>query len=186
MRNAIGIKVKKAPEGYDLGASKFFGTPTIPLEWQEDFYDDEMFFCQISLADLAGLDREKRLPSTGYLYVFIHTGDGAYDLRADVRYYDGEPQLALDDFNGVVADYEKFTEAYLMEFYEADEGADCTRLFGLPSDWNYEDEPPALLMQYDPLDSDMGFLDHLDGFIYFVFGEDEQDLGAVSILEMYS
>ena len=51
MGKAIKITAKKAPEGYDLGASKFFGTPTVPLSWDGDFYDDELFFCQIKLSD---------------------------------------------------------------------------------------------------------------------------------------
>ena len=103
MGKAIKITVKKAPEGYDLGASKFFGTPTVPPAWGGDFYDDEIFFCQIKLSDIAELDRENRLPHTGYLYIFLHTEDGKYHLGADVRYHDGESELAIDDFN---ADWE--------------------------------------------------------------------------------
>ena len=67
---ASGIKVKKAPEDYDLGVSKFFGTPTVPLAWEGDFYEDEIFLCQINLADIAKFDRENSLPHTGYLYIF--------------------------------------------------------------------------------------------------------------------
>ena len=186
MSKAIKITAKKAPEGYDLGASKFFGTPTIPEEWQADFYDDEIFFCQIRLSDIALFDTEKKLPHTGYLYVFLHTGNGGRQLGADVRYYDGEPRLALDDFNATVADYERYTEAYLMEFSEVDEDEICTRLFGVPSDWNYMDEPTKLLMQYDPLDNNMGFLDHLDGFVYLFFGENQMDFGAVTLKEEHS
>ena len=99
MGKAIKITAKKAPEGYDLGASKFFGTPTVPLSWEEDFGDDEIFFCQIRLSDIAELDCENRLPHSGYLYIFLHTEDGKYHLGADVRYHDGEPELAIDDFN---------------------------------------------------------------------------------------
>lgn len=186
MSNAIRIKTKKAPETYDLGASKFFGTPTIPLAWEEDFYEDELFLCQIRLSDIAALDKENRLPHSGYLYIFLYTEDGDYRLSADVRYFDGEPELAYDDFNATVEGYEEYTEAYLMEFEKAEEDADCTRLFGVPSDWNYEDEPPKLLMQFDPLDSEMGFLDALDGFLYFFFGEDETDLEGVTLSEEYS
>lgn len=183
---AIKIKVKKAPAEYDLGASKFFGTPTVPLAWRQAFDEDEIFLCQIRLADIAALDREGRLPHTGYLYIFLHTGGGDYGLAADVRYDDGEPALAIDDFNLAVEGYEKFNDAYLMEFDTVDDAEDCTRLFGVPSDWNYEDEAPALLMQFDPLDSEMGFLSHLDGFLYFFFGEDERDFGAVTLTEEYS
>ena len=79
--------------------------------------------------------------------------------------------------------YEGFNDAYLMEFYEVDDAEDCTRLLGIPSDWNYEDTPPKLLLQFDPLDSEMGFLDHLDGFLYFFFGKDEKDFESVAVRE---
>ena len=76
MKNAIGIRLKKAPDGCDLGMSKCFGTPTVPLAWEETFSEDEMFFCQIRLSDIAAFDAENRLPHTGYLYVFLHTAHG--------------------------------------------------------------------------------------------------------------
>lgn len=183
---AIGIRVKKAVGEYDLGASKFFGTPTVPCSYENDFYDDEMFFCQIRLSDIAPLDREGVLPHTGYLYVFLHTGGGDYDLSADVRYHAGEPEMAIEDFNAALDEYEDFCDAYLMEFYETDDDENCTRLFGDPSDWNYEDAPPKLLLQFDPLDSEMGFLDHLDGFVYLFFGENMRDFGSVELVEEYS
>ena len=186
MGKAIKIAVKKAPENYDLGASKFFGTPTVPLAWNGDFYDDELFFCQIKLSDIAHLDTENRLPHTGYLYIFLHTEGGKYHLGADVRYFGGEPELAIDDFNAEVDEYEKYTEAYLMEFSEVDDDEICTRLFGVPSDWNYADNPPKLLFQYDPLDNEMDFLDTLDGFVYFFFGEDEKDFAKITLMEEYT
>ena len=186
MSKAIKIVAKKAPEGYDPSASKFFGIPTVPLAWEEDFYDDELFFCQIKLSDIAELDRENRLPHRGYLYIFLHTEGGIYHLGADVRYHDGEPELAIDDFNAAVEGFEEYTEAYLMEFAEADEDEVCTRLFGVPSDWNYVDGPPKLLFQYDPLDNEMDFLDTLDGFVYFFFGEDEKDFKKITITEEYT
>lgn len=186
MCKAIRITAKKTPESYDLGASKFFGTPTVPLAWDGKFCEDEIFFCQIKLSDIAHLDSENRLPHTGYLYIFLHTEDGKYRLGADVRYFDGEPELAIDEFNAAVDDYEKYTEAYLMEFSAVDEDAVCTRLFGVPSDWSYADEPPGLLLQYDPLDSGMDFLDTLDGFLYFFFGEDEKAFGKIILMEEYT
>ena len=70
--------------------------------------------------------------------------------------------------------------------FEVNEDEICTRLFGVPSDWNYMDEPPKLLMQYDPLDNDMDFLDTLDGFVYLFFGENEKDLSAVTLREEYT
>lgn len=185
MKKAIGIRVKKAPAGYDLGASKFFGTPTVPLAWEKDFEEDEIFFCQIRLSDLAKWDKEGRLPHTGYLYIFLGTEEGQYRLRADVRYHGGEPELAFEEFNAAVEGYERYTEAYLMEFREAEEDEDCTRLFGVPTDWNYPEAPPPLLFQFDPLDSEMDFLDALDGFLYFFFGEGG-DLSGITLHEEYT
>lgn len=186
MSKAIKITANKAPEVYDLGASKFFGTPTVPQIWEDDFCDDEIFFCQIRLSDTATLDTENKLPHTGYLYVFLHTEDGSCRLRPDVRYYNGEPETALEDFNVAVEGYERFTEAWLMEFASVDRDYDGTKLFGVPSDWNYEDEPPELLMQYDPLDSGTGFLDSLDGYLYLFFGKDVADFSDIVLKEEYS
>ena len=183
---AIGIKVKKAPEGYDLGASKFFGTPTVPKEWLEDFYEDEIFFCQIRLADIAHLDEEGDLPHEGYLYVFLIADDGGWRMEADVRYTPQQPELAIDDFNGEVPGYEDFTEAWLMEFAPVEGDADGIRLLGVPSDWNYADASPKLLLQYDPLASDMGFLDSMDGYLYLFFGEDDCDFTQVTCHAEYS
>ena len=183
---AIRFKVKKAKGEYDLTVSKFFGAPAIPEEWEDDFDEGVMFFCQIRLEDIAPFDKENRLPHTGYLYIFLDTYDGEYDLHPIVRYYDGEPEVALDDFNLEVADYEQFNDAWLIEFEETDDGEDCTRLLGVPSDWNYEEEPPKLFMQFDSLDSKMGFLEHLDGFVYFFFGEDEENFNEITLQEEYS
>lgn len=178
MTNAIGITVTKAQEKYDLGASKFFGVPTIPSEWKSDFEDDELFFCQIRLADIAELDTENNLPHTGYLYVFLDIG--AYPYKARVRYFDGEPDMAVDDFNEDFLDEGNFADAWLMRFAEAEEDADGIKLFGVPADWSYGEEPPRLLMQYDPLASDMGFMDSIDGFAYFVFAEGSDKLEDVT------
>ncbi|MBR2611518.1 MAG: DUF1963 domain-containing protein [Clostridia bacterium] len=183
---AIGIRLKKAEEGYDPSRSKFFGDPTVPQGWEESFSEDTFFLCQINLEDLASFEEAKVLPDKGYLYIFLDTEEGDYDLRPDVRYTAEDPEVIYDDFNGEVVDYEKFTEAYLMEFYETDDDADGIRLFGVPSDWNYESEAPKMLLQYDPLDNESGFLDHLDGFLYFFFGKDERDFDAITLMEEYS
>jgi len=183
---AIGIRAKKAPEGYDLGASKFFGTPTVPAAWDTAYEEDVIFFCQIRMADLAELDRENRLPHEGYLYIFLHTEEGKYHLTSTVRYADCEPGVALDDFNGEVEGYEKYTQAWLMEFFEAEDDAVCTRLFGTPSDWNYPDPPPELLFQYDPLDGEIDFLDDLDGFLYFFFGPENTGFDGVTLHSEYT
>lgn len=185
-QNSISITVQKADAQYDLKASKFFGAPVIPQSWFQSFYEDEIFLCQIRLSDIAELDIENRLPHTGYLYVFLRADDGNYNLRADVRYYNGEPNMVIDDFNLAVSEYEKFNTAWLMHFDISDEMHNGTKLLGLPSDWNYEEEPPKLLMQYDPLDNDMGFLDFLDGYLYLFFGDNVNDFDSITLKEEFS
>ena len=79
MTKAIGIKVKKAEGEHDLGASKFFGTPTLPSGMAEAFKDTEIFFCQIRCRDIAeaGLiaENDERIPHSGYIYVFLDTAE---------------------------------------------------------------------------------------------------------------
>ena len=70
--------------------------------------------------------------------------------------------------------------------FGGDEDEICTKLFGNPSDWNYADVPPKLLLQYDPLDNEMDFLDTLDGFVYFFFGEDEKNFESITLMEEYT
>ncbi|MBE6707651.1 MAG: DUF1963 domain-containing protein [Ruminococcaceae bacterium] len=181
MKNAIGIKVVKSPERYDLGASKFFGDPTVPSEWENKFYNTEMFFCQIRLSDIAELDTENILPHTGYLYVFLDTESYPYEAR--VLYYDGEPDMVLDDFNADVTDAEHLTKGWLMNFEAAEADAEGIKLFGMPADWPYGDEPPKLLMQYDPLASGMGFRDSIDGFAYLAFAEGSDSLEDITYFE---
>ena len=128
MGRAIGIRVHKKEGEQRLDASKFFGAPTIPLSWENDFYEDEIFFCQIRLEDIKEYDTENKLPHKGYLYIFLDTEEGDYSLRARVRYYDGEPELALLSFNETVEGYEYLNEEWQMEFYDAEEDAPSTRL----------------------------------------------------------
>ena len=60
------------------------------------------------------------------------------------------------------------------------------KLFGKPNDWNYAEEPKQLLLQFDPLDSEMGLFSHLDGLIYFFFGNDRKSFKDVEIQEEIS
>ena len=143
MTKAIGIKVKKAEGEHDLGASKFFGTPTLPSGMAEAFKDTEIFFCQIRCRDIAeaGLiaENDERLPHSGYLYVFLDTAE--YPYRARVLHCVEEPAIAMDDFNAEVACAEHLTDDWLMEFSPAEETAEGIRLLGLPTDWPYAEEP---------------------------------------------
>ena len=71
MSRAIGMRVRRAEITDDPGVSKFFGDPTVPNAWCDNWPDDVIFFCQLRLDDIAALDKEDRLPHKGYLYIFL-------------------------------------------------------------------------------------------------------------------
>lgn len=169
---AIAISVKKGTE--DEGASKFFGDPTVPAEWEDSFEDELIFFCQIRLEDIAELDTEGKLSHEGYLYIFLDTSDHPY--QPVVRIYDGEPDTVIDDFNDISEEFSPLCEGWEMSFTAADDKSKGIRLFGVPSDWSYEEQPPELFMQFDPLASDMPFMNEIDGFAYLFYGSGITDL----------
>jgi len=169
MSKAIKITLKKAEKGYDPRASKLFGAPCFPVEWEDkytEYMDDIIFFGQIRLEDIAHLDTENRLPHTGYLYLLLDTE--LFPYTGYTEYYDGEPRLVIDDFNEITR-FAHLNQAFLMSFEESDEDYDGTKLFGIPS--SLPDEDGKLLMQFDPLDEPTGFLEEIDGYAYFFFGE---------------
>lgn len=178
MSNAIGIKIKKAEDDHDLGASKFFGAPTIPSEWKDMFSDDVIFFAQIRLSDIADLDIENKLPHTGYLYIFLDVE--MYPYEAWAFYYDGEPNLVIDDFNEVEPRFAHLNKDWLMSFEPVDDDYDGIKLFGTPSS-GYESDT-ELLMQFDPLADNIGFLDNIDGYVYLFFGKDKEDIDGISFV----
>ncbi len=177
MSKAMKITLKKADETYDLTASKLFGAPVIPEEWEDQFYDDIIFFGQIRLADIAKLDMENQLPHCGYLYLFLDTE--VYPYTAWTAYYHGEPRLVIDDFNEIEPRFAHLNHAFLMTFEEADEDYEGTKLFGVPSSELNLDENGELFMQFDPLDNETGFLAGIDGYAYFFFGEEDEKIDGM-------
>ena len=173
--NAIGIKIKKAEGKRDLGASKFFGAPVLPDGWLEMFSEDIIFFAQIRLSDIAELDTENKLPHTGYLYIFLDIEMFPYQAMA--YYYDGEPNVVVDDFNEAEPQFAHLNEDWLMSFEPVNEDFDGIRLFGVPSsDYETDEE---LLLQFDPLAENTGFLDNIDGYVYFFFGEGKYRIDSI-------
>ncbi len=173
MSRAIGMRVRRAEITDDPGASKFFGDPTVPNAWCDNWPDDVIFFCQLRLDDIAALDKEDRLPHKGYLYIFLDTE--MYPYTPMVYYYDGEPDTVIDGFNDSEPGFSHLTQGWLIDFCETEEDADGLKLFGNPSDWCYAEPSPKLFMQFDPLAENMGFMDNVDGFIYFFFDGDDEN-----------
>lgn len=177
--SAIGIKIHK-PEGeHDLGASKFFGAPVLPVGWPDRFSDDVIFFAQIRLTDIAELDTENKLPHTGYLYLFLDVEMiSRYQVMA--YYYDGEPNVVVDDFNEIEPQFAHLNEDWLMSFESVDDAADGIKLFGVPTSGYETDE--NLLLQFDPLAADTGFLDNIDGYAYFFFEKDGNNTDDIRLV----
>ena len=167
---AIGINVTKGVA--DEGESKFFGSPAVPADWVDEFDENVIFMCQIKLADIAELDKDNILPHKGYMYIFLDTVD--YPYQPIVRFSEEEPDTVIDDFNDIDDEFTPLTEGWKMSFSEADDDSEGIRLFGAPKGWAYEEKPPKLLMQYDPLATEMPFLDSVDGYAY-LFYEDGLD-----------
>lgn len=182
-RYSIAIKVEKAAGEHDYMQSKFFGSPTVPNEWVERFYDDIIFLAQIRLSDIAEYDPDNILPHSGYLYFFLDAEMYPSDqLYVWVEYYDGEPDTIIDDFNELSPLPCGLNEDWLISFGAAPPDADGTKLLGLPSGAAGEDASlPKLLLQYDPLDFEgVPYLKNVDGYAYVLFGRDEKDFdGAV-------
>lgn len=184
MAKAIGMRLSKGVS--HPADSKFFGDPTIPGAWANDFDGDTIFLAQIRLDEVAAFDSDGVLPHTGYFYVFLDTCEGEYDLIPIVRYFDGEPDTIVEGFNASVDAFERYTEPIGISFFESEVDADGCKLLGVPADWNYEEEAPHLLMQVDHMDETLDFLPQLDGFTYLFFGEDVTGFADVQICQEYS
>ena len=182
---AIRMRVRKAEGEYDLGASKFLGSPVVPAGFTDDLSGGTIFLCQIRLSDIKDLDKENELPHEGYLYVFLDTSNSEYSLKPIVRYTKEEPTDCIGQFNEVVDGYEQYVDDYLIDFEPCDDYETGNKLLGYPNDWNYADDPKPLLLQFDPLDSEMGLFSHLDGLIYLFLGK-SKTFKDVTIMEEIS
>ena len=185
--HAIKLKVRKATGDYDRGCSKMLGDPTLPEGMEAELPPYAMFLMQIRLEDIKDLDVENKLPHTGYLYFFLDTEDGEYNLKPIVKYFDGEPTQLVTEFNEAVEGYEQFNHDFIIEFEKCDESDTGNKLLGCPGDWQFAEEPNDLLFQLDPMDSEeMGLFPTFDGMMYFFFGEDKRDFNAVQFVEDFS
>ena len=183
---AIKLRLHKASGKYDLGASKFLGSPVLPQRWLNIFNDQTIFLMQLRLSDIKDLDEDNVLPHEGYLYIFLDVSNSEYSLKPIVKYTKSAPTHCLNGFNDIVDGYEQYVDDYLIEFEKCDDYENGNKLLGKPNDWNYANEPNALLLQFDPLDSEMCIFSHLDGLIYFFIGEDKKTFKDVIIMEEVS
>ena len=181
---AIRINVVKAEGEYDKGLSKMLGNPVLPADLVDALPSSVMFLMQIRLEDIKDLDEENILPHQGYLYFFLDTEDGAYNLKPIVIYYDGEPTHFIDGFNDIVDDFEQYNQDFLISFEKCEDEADGNKLLGYPADWQYQETSDRLLFQLDPLaGNEMDLFSTFDGFLYFFFDGENIDFDKVKLIE---
>ncbi len=153
----IGIKVEKAHGEYDPGTSKFFGSPTMPEEWLSDgtIGDDDFFFCQIRLQECAKYDSNNLITHKGFIYIFLSEKNGEY--IPNIQYCEDEPDTLIDDFNAGFEHLGDVNIEYSIDFFEAPDNSDGTRLL-------VEKDGEIVILQYDPLDDNMPeFLSQTEG-----------------------
>ena len=169
---SIAIKVNKEIKNskFDESCSKFFGKPCLPKSLLNKYSLDTIFLAQINCQDFAELDPENRLPHKGYLYFFIEVKTKPYiEFNAIIDYILEEPEYIIDDFN----DYsfmEGLNDAYLISFEKKDAYYEGTKLLGYPTnDIDDTNDKNSLLLQYDPLDFDVTFLNTCDGYAFIFY-----------------
>lgn len=177
MDHAIGIRLKRTNPSHSPLSSHFFGSPKLPLEWiLTEIYSNELFLCQLDLAELAALDPSIDLPHTGYLYVFLQTLDGSPYPDARVLYYDGTPDYLALDFNSEVEGFEHLTELWAVEFQSVAPDAPCTRLLGEYTVNPFRRDHPRLFLQLDLAELNalgVGFLPDRSDYLCIYLGDDD-------------
>ncbi len=163
----IGIKVEKAHGDYDPGTSKFFGSPTMPEDWLSDgtIGDDDFFFCQLKLPEFKSYDKKDITVHKGFIYIFLSEVNG--NFIPNVQYCENEPDTLIDDFNAGFEGYGDIETEYSIDFFEAENADDGTRIF-------VENGDEITLLQYDPLDDEMPeFLAYTEKIAYFKMNIDD-------------
>lgn len=172
---AIALKVRKVlpDEKIDESCSKFFGKPCVPERLVDAYPDDGVFFAQIRCEDLKDLDPDCRLPHNGYLYFFLdaemYPSDQLYMM---VDHTEKPPKFVVDDYNDEANI--KLTETYVISFEKVDASYAGTKLLGCPSnDVDDDNQRGQLLLQYDPMEFQVPFLETCDGYAFVFFGDDD-------------
>lgn len=186
--SAIRILTKEAVGDFDEGASKFLGSPVLPEGLAEKLPSTVLFLMQINLADIKDLDEENILPHEGYLYFFLDTAEGPYDLKPIVKYYKGEPTDLYTNFNEVVDGYEECVTPFLITFEKCDDEEGGHKLLGVPGEWQFAEEAEnRLLFQFDPMEQPgLDLFPTFDGYMYFFFGKDLKKFNQVTLVEDFS
>ena len=172
MSKAIGIRFVPYDPNKHL-RTHFLGAPLVPASLGEAFDDEVMFLGMIHLPEIAALDKENKLPHSGYLYFFMDTSASSRHMNPIVIHTLEEPDRIIDDYNDLFAleEYRGANKARGVEFFEVEEDAEGCKLLGYPCDWNYENKPRnPLLLTISHYDEDLDFLPELDGFTYVFFG----------------
>ena len=150
-------------------SSKIFGEAVFPESWLvgDEYGEEEVFFCQINLAEVAPLDESGLLPKEGFLHFYFDFGSKS--VSGKVRYFeDGDASTSFNEENDF-SDYDVESECYIG-FYAADSSENG--LF-LRHKKLFDNEVCLLCFTPDTIDG-VDFLSDVDGKICFVI--DKADL----------
>ena len=149
--------------------SRFFGDPVVPEKWadKEPWPEDDIFMCQINLADLDGYDTEGLLPSEGYLYFFADLTDG---IEVHPILSTQEPDTIYEDCNmGFEEDISDdiFTD-WVIRFGKG-KGSILERV-----------DDRIVLLEFDPRHTQMDFLKDIGGKVRVTVPESEIKVGVIA------
>ncbi len=96
LRPAIALTATRTEDArIEVGASKFGGAPDVPaaFEWPTSAWNNEplLFLAQINLEEVAPLDVQKELPSTGLLSFFYGIEEGPCENLHQVFWFNEQP-----------------------------------------------------------------------------------------------
>ncbi len=154
----------------NVDISKFFGSPILPQEWYDWglIGEKEAFLCMLKMPEVGPYDIRYVLPSAGYLYFFLDMRDPE-DIQPIVRYWPGEPECLVDDFNDWIDDGCDWKSCYAVEFASDDGREEGMKLLGDPAELpkNGLPEGQVLLFQFDTRGTAINVLQELDGVLRF-------------------
>lgn len=189
--------------------SKWWGDPDLPadMEYPMAPAEDEdgafeyplTFVCQIDCEDIAPFDPEGRLPHQGMFYIFAgldeyldldspwHNGIGPWERKQVVVKY--TKAINMETFRSAILvddDDQPLTQPPLKMTFEAcEDGADCTKLLGVPFFGEVLQEMPGHV-NFLQIDSDTAGLRFYDeGMLNLLYKAADFEAGKWKLVKGY-
>ena len=98
------------------------------------------------LSEFKNYDKSNLFDGKGFIYIFLSEDENGF--IPNVQFCPSEPDTLIDDFNAGFEDLGDVETEFSIDFFEADNAEDGTRIF-------VESGDEITLLQYDPLDDGM-------------------------------